>query len=265
MYRLRKKKKKEVYDGFDYVYESFSEFYKHSNMFIVKFTGKYNIAIVSSKPDEIIEFMENSHRYEHFNVVIYVEPTVVDVLSERYVNVIVDGNSSPYDDFLRIVNEKSLLIDRKLLNILYSSISHDINDMEAIVQSLVDTFGQQRLITEQMLSSKVILSKIVYPRQVAIEYLRMSKWRENKLEKCLEFMSNDVVLFSTINNVKAMIEQKAKFYTTGVKINKQLDSIWIDNLVLMYNIFVVERNDVKDVVLLYKLYERGMCPNDLLQ
>lgn len=265
MYQLVVEKKKLPMQQYDYIFDSLVNFYPIGNILTVPLTGRYNIAIKEDKVEKIKEFIAMEDNYHSLMIDLICPSSVVDYLTMRNTTMAIKDKQSPYETFIALISDKAMLFDdKRTISLLYNSISHEYNDMNDILNALISEYGEKTELTKAMVSKKVLLTDIVYPRQVLMAYLEMDRYREFKLRKCIECMGNDVVLGAMIKNIKALIKEKQNYFKTG-KQNWQAQRVDTRNLLLLYRIFVIERNRLNDVVLLLDFYERGIVNDSLFR
>ena len=264
MYEVIPAKKSMVRKKCNYEFKDFASFYKQAALLTVPLQGRYVINVITNNVKDISEFLKREADFSSLMVNIYTEESVVDYITLYDTGIAIADKVSAFDQFKELVQSKNLLIEKRALSVLYASIEHSYDEMNSALNKLVEEFGEQNMITEKMLSMLFILNKVVYPRQVLLSFLKLDRYRDVKLRECLNSMGNDVALGATIKNIKSLLEEKTKFLKTG-KCKKYLRDIDIDKLLLLYRVFVLERGYVKDVTLLYELYERGLSPYDIIQ
>lgn len=263
MYKLVKAKKKQDKSGFDYIFKDFDTFYDVANSLIVPLIGRYSICVECDNANQIAEFIQHEEEYAALMVSIFASEATIEYLSMYDTNISVEDNISYFDMFKELLSSKSILIDKKALNVLYTSIDHSYDEMSKVVEILYEKFGSNNFIDERMLSKLFVLNKVVFPRQVLIAYLRQDRWREVKLKTCLSDMGNDIVLGALVKNIEALFNAKVTYFKTG-KANNLVKSLSTSNINLMYRVLVVERKGLNDVHLLLDLYERGLSNYDIV-
>lgn len=262
MYQLIKATKKTSFDSYDYVFQDFKSMYLICNILTVPLKGMYRIAVKSDWETDIKEFIKVEQSFATMIIDIYCPEAVIDDLSMRDQNIPIKDTVSAYQQFLDLIQSKSILFDnKKTIQVLYNSISHEYSEMDMILSELNRDRDTTAVLTQQEISKKVILKSVVYPRQVLIDYLILGRYRKSKLEKCISCMGKDVVLWSMVKTITSMVEQKQVYYRTA-KSNWILDKIDTFNLILMYRVLVVERGRIRDITLLLELYERGLSSYD---
>ncbi|MCI9050355.1 MAG: hypothetical protein HFI05_00285 [Lachnospiraceae bacterium] len=263
MYTLVSTKKKDVLGDFDYVFKDFESFYKVANFITYAIGRRYQILIKTDNIENVQEFIKNEKKYDSLVITICMPESAVDYIVMNNINVTVKENINMFDIFKEQVSKRNILFEKGVMVLLYNSIKHELKEMEDILNKLVSEYGSNIPISEKMLSSIFVLSKLVYPRSVLIAYINMECYREYKLKKCFQDFGNDVILGSMVKNVKQFMTDKAKYYKTGIatKLVKQINT---KNLCFMYKILVTERCKLNDITLLLALYERGLSVNDII-
>lgn len=248
----------------DYQFETFKDFYEVCGQLTYKLDGRYSVGIVTDDVGAIKEFLGIELKYSYFLISIYTSDSVLEYIAMYKSGVNVAENVSYFDIFKQLISEKRLLFESiKLVNLLYSSIGHTIGEMQETLDSLLVQYGTDHVITEKDVSSIVVLTNIMYPRQVLIAYLQMDRYRKSKFRKCINDVGNDVMLGAMVKGVTQLLKDKILFYKTGEGnwITKTLD---FRNIILMYRVLVVERHRVNDCELLLELYERGLSCNAIV-
>ena len=264
MYTIIPITKDEKIRDHDFVFTDFDGFYKVANSLTVKLTGKWSVGIKPKNLDDVKDFIAHEDKYSHIIISIYLPQSQVDYLTMRNTNINTKESVKPFDMFKDMCSKRNLLFAKNVIHTLYNSIEHDVDSMEYACNLLYHNFGSYNVITEKMIAQYFIINKVVYPRSVMLDYLWLGRWRESKLKRCLSDVGNDVLLHAMINNIKKMFDAKVTYFKTG-NANNLVKSINTKRLNLMYRVFVIERNNLKDVSLLLKLYERGMSCYDFIQ
>lgn len=260
---IAEKKSQKILDA-DYIFKDFESFYELAKVITVPLVGMFNICIQSDKVKDIQEFVKVADRYAYMNIRIYAAKSTIDYISMYNPSLVIEDSRSAFDVFKELVEREQLLFAKGMMNVLYSSIEHDYETMDSVVKQLHEEFGAQVTITEQMLSKHYILNKTVYPRSVVIAYLRCDRWRKFKLKQCLEEVGNDIAVGAVVKNIKLLFNEKVKYFKSGNGSNL-IKSIDTQRLLLMYRIFVIDRNGLDDLSLLLELYERGISVYDIVQ
>lgn len=247
---------------YDYLFDKFSSFYPIANLITYPLRGQYKIGVKSDSVEDIQTFMQNAEAYSALMIDVLVQQSILDYLTMYNSDAVVATTAKPFDTFKELLSQRNILLDKSLISLLYSSISHDYAEMSATLDLIVNKLGSHVLITEKMLSTVIVLNKAVYPREVLLAYLRMDRHRTKKLQDCLTYFGNDVTVGAMVKNLKAIIKDKRVYLHTGKGngIIRNLNSV---NILLMYRILNFRRG-LNDVVLLMDLYERGIY-DDIIQ
>lgn len=264
MYTIIQEKKSEKILDADYIFKDFESFYELAKVVTVPLVGMFNICIQSDKVKDIQDFVKVADKYAYMNIRIYAAKSTIEYISLYNPTLIVNDSKSAYDIFKELIEREQLLFAKGLINVLYASIEHDYETMDDVVKRLREEFGAHVTITEPMLAKHYILNKTVYPRSVMLAYLRCDRWRRVKLKQCLEEVGNDIAVGAVVKNIKLLLEEKVKYFKSGNGSNL-IKSIDTQRLLLMYRVFVVERNGLDDLCLLLELYERGISVYDIVQ
>lgn len=258
MYQLVNKKFRKCHD---YEFESFKDFYNICNLLTYKLNGQYSIGVVCDDYEEIKEFMAKESRYFMFSINVYTSESILNYIGMRDPKARIAMSKSYFEIFKDLITERSLLFESvSLVSLIYSSISHEIVDMQEVLDSLLIKYGTNRVITEKDVSEIVIINKMTFPRQVLLAYLKMDRFRENKLKRCLVDMGNTIALGAMVKGINQLLKDKIRYYQTGEG-NWVVRTLDIRNIILMYRVLVLERHGVNDCELLLKLYERGTTCN----
>lgn len=265
MYKIipAKKSTKEVIYH-DYMFTDFENFYKIASVITVPLIGKYSIGIKTSDVQAVKDFIKVEEKYSSLMIYIYMPEELVSYMSMRDFSLKIQDRVKPFEEFMKIASQQHVLFEKGMDVLLYSSIEHDYDSMEEAILLVRRTYGQYKPVSEKMLAQIFSLNKIVYPRTVLLEYLWLKRYREQKLAKCISAVGNDVALGACIKNIRSLVDQKAKYFKSGSGSNL-LKSLDTNRVLLMYRILDVERNNVKDLSLLLKLYERGLSSYDIIQ
>lgn len=263
MYVIRKAKKKATYPDTNYVFKDFKSFYEIAEFLSVPIFGKYTIVIKTEDVSQISEFLEVEQSYAEFVIYIYTSQAVIDYLALRKSTLKVEDRKSEYNTFIELIKKHEILFAKGVDDILYKSITHEYDEMDNTLLKIKVEYGS-REVTERMLEELVVLNKVIYPRQVLMSYLRLDRWRLQKLRKCVEQMGNDVVFWSIRKTLKEMIKSKAQYLKSGID-NRGIKYVNSNNLAYMYRTFVIGNAGLKDVELLMHLYEKGETVYDFIQ
>ena len=83
-----------------------------------------------------------------------------------------------------------------------------------------------------------------------------------ELDGTVYFISNDIVFYSIRKELNKMIDDKAKYIKTSSP--AYMRNVNTVNLNFAYRVFCLDNLNIKNVELLFKLYERGVTPYDFL-
>lgn len=263
MYYLYKKNKNAELPKINYSFNSFTDFYELSNLLSVSIRGAYNINIKSDDTDDILYFIQNEQRYTHLVIYIQVSDSMLKFILLRKPGVSVLSSASNYELFQRLVEKYEILFNTKCLEKMYFAIPHTYADMDESL-ALVKQVFPNKVITEEELSQLFVLDQNVYPRSVAIAYLRMDRGRSVKLDKCVNVFGNDLVLYSIRKTVRKLRDEKLKYLKSGDG-SFIVKTIPVNNLVKMLKAFDYERAGFMDVKTILSLYEKGDYCYDIVQ
>ena len=260
---MRKAKKKTLYPDADYSFKQFPDFYEVAKYLDVPIFGKYTVIVKTEDVKQIIDFISREEEYAEFIVYIYTSQSVIDYVSLRRPDLKTDDSKSEFETFKELIRKHGIYFAKGVDDLLYKSIEHDHEEMDSVLL-MIKTECPNMEITEKILESLVNVNKLVYPRQVIMAYLRMDRWRLQKLRKCVSQMGNDIVFWSMRKTLKKMIENKARYLTSGIN-TAGAKYINHTNLVLMYRTIVLGSGYLHDVELLMRLYEQGETVYDIIQ
>lgn len=220
--------------------------------------GVYKIALYLKSLKEIKYVLSNKSKYSHLDIHLLLDNNIYTKLSLAVPDLVNEGKKSMWEFLKDGVSDRRLLIDKKVLSLLYSSVGKSYDEITETLDILEKQFGPFMLISDKDLSEYIVINNIVYPRTVLISYINLYRWRKQKLTKCLEDISPDIVLASMIKQVKKLHEEKNKYLTTGLG-SKFIQNLNTRNLNLMYYTLVVNKPyTLNDIVLLLEIYERGL-------
>lgn len=263
MYVIRKDKKKANYPDTNYTFKDFKGFYEIAEYLDVPVFGKYSILIKSENVEQILSFIDIEETFAEFVVYIYTTQAVIDYVTLRKPAVKVDDTSSMYNTYKELIEKHGVLFSKGVDDLLYRSVEHDYEEMDSVLLKLKLEFDDVE-ITSKMLQTVVVVDDIVYPREVLNAYLRLDRWRLQKLRKCVKQVGNDVCYWVIKRTLRSMIKSKTKYLQTGVS-DSGIRYINSTNLLMMYRLFVTGTGYVSDVELLMRLYERGLTVYDIIQ
>lgn len=249
---------------FDYMFRDFMKFYEVADLITYPLSGRYTIRVDSDSVKDILDFIMNEERYRVLDVHIYAPQPVVDYICQRRADINYRDSVKPIDVFKELASERRLLFGKGTLYTLYGSIRHETEEMAAALDLLVQEYGGECEITEEMLEKHFLVNKLIYPRDVVNAFLWGDRWRWNKLEKCVAALGNAVVKGAVVNNLKKLLKEKNAFFQTG-RCSNYIRSLDTENIMKLYTVFVCNSCGFQDVYILFKLYERGLSIYDLLQ
>lgn len=263
MYKIVPVKKTTVKSTHDYLFSDFNSFYKIANVVTVSLKGLYSIGITTEDAEAVKEFLQKEEKYKHLDISIYMPEVIVEHMSLYNIQMNVADQMKSFDVFMEMVSSKNLLFDKGAVYTLYSSIEHSVQEMSNAVSLLYNKYGPHCKITEKMLAEDFILNKIVYPRTVLLAYLWLDRWRDAKLKKCLSDVGSDVALAACIKRISEFQKAKVDYYRKGEssKLIKSLDTYRVN---LMYRVLVTDRGNLRDLTLLFEMYERGLTNYDFV-
>ena len=264
MYFLYKKSKKAVLPKFDYMLKNFNEFYDLAKVLDISFHGAYNINIKSDNYDDIIGFINMSESYRYLIVYIETNQTLIDYIALRKPDVSLKDSKSDFEIYKDLIAKYRILFDKKSISLLYGSIGHEYDEMESALSLIKTTFPNVRPVTEKELSQLFVLNDLIYPRQVCIYFLLFDRWRYSKLERCIEYFGNDLVLYSIRKTIRNLYDEKVKYLKTGAG-SKLIKSLSINNILHMLRCMDYERDGFMDIRTILMMYEKGVSINDFVQ
>ncbi len=263
MYWLYKKDKSLVLPIFDYTFGSFKDFYEVSKVIkIPLLKSAYNVKIKTDSYSDLKEFLDRSGEFSFLQIYVQVEESMLRYVKMNNPNVSLIDSKSNWEIFEELVSMNNVLFKHGCMKIFYNAVPHTYEDINAGLSDLKVMFPNTE-ITEKELSELFPIDTYVYPRQVLIAYLKMDRWRQSKLNKCLEVFGNDLTLYAMRNNCKKIFESKIKYLKTGIGnyLDKLLPS---KNIVFMMDLLVYNRRGFKDIYTILSLYERGETINDFI-
>lgn len=263
MYYLYKKTRNTELPEFMYSFGKFEDFYQVAKVLEVPVIGNYNIRIKSDSYNDIIEFIRQSDSYNTLIVYIEISESLLNYISLQLPNVSLLSSQSNYEVFTELITKYKILFNKGCIRLMYSAIEHTYTEMSEALELLQKTYPNQT-ITEKELSELFVVDNIIYPRNVCIMYLRLDRWRESKLRKCVEYFGNDLVFYSIRKNVNQFLKDKTKYLKTG-KGSGIIKMLPTNNIVRMFYAVNSGRRGFKDIVTIMKLYEKGLVINDYLQ
>lgn len=243
---------------YDYLLTSLSELEDVMKIVYKPILGIYHIGLLFTDIADIKLLLKNRSTYNHLDVDLLLSEGMYKKISLAMPDSIHAEKASIFDYIKQGIFSRNLLMSKKVVSLLYSSVGKSYEEIDDILDLLYSKFGPFIQITAKDLSKHLVLNTVVYPRTVLISYINLSRWRKSQLTKCLSDISPEIVTAAMVKNVKKLHEQKVKYLTTGLgsKFIKELNT---RNLNLMYYTLVSNKSRyLNDIVVLLELYERGM-------
>lgn len=243
---------------YDYLLTSLSELEDVMKIIYKPILGVYHIGLTFTEMSDIKFLLNNRSRYNHLDIHLLLSESMYKKVSLAMPNSIQAEKSSIFDYLKEGISTRNLLISKKVVSLLYSSVGKSYEEIDDILDILYKQFGPFMQISAKDLSKYLVINTVVYPRTVLISYINLNRWRRTQLEKCLSDISPEIVTAAMIKNVKKLHEQKSKYLSSGLgtKFIKELNT---KNLNLMYYHLVSNKpRNLNDIVLLLELYERGL-------
>lgn len=262
MYSIIKFTKKTDLSQYDYVFKDFKEFYSIADFLGLPLTGVYKIAVVTTITKDVDSFIANEKKYSHLSVHIFMEDQALAVVESINPEANFEERVNTYELFKEMIAERSLLFDRYMIYKLYRSIEHTAIEMMNALDMLQEKITPGSLITEEVLSKWFTLNDVIYPSQVLDKFLELDRNRWRMLNKCLTQMDNDVIVGSTVKELKNRVLSKAAYFKTGTA-QERVRKMNTSNLLIAYRVFVTERKGINDAFMLYKFYECGTSAVDI--
>jgi len=264
VYKLIASKSGKVNVDFNYVFRDFSKFYEVMDLVTHPISGRYVVRVDSDEVAEITKFIDSAGRYEMFDVYIFAPTAAVEYIAQRKTDVALQETVKMIDVFRGLISRYGLLFGKGVIYTLYNSITHEPTEMEEALGLLLQEYGRDVVITEQMVAKHFLVNKLIYPRDVLNAFIWHDRWRWSKLEKCVAAMGNAIVKGAIVNNLKNIVKEKNVFFTTG-KCSRYIRSLDTELVMRLYCVFVTGAGYFQDVYILFWLYERGLSIYDLLQ
>lgn len=264
MYKLIASKSGRINVDFHYMFKGFEKFHEIMDLVTYPISGRYIVRVDSDEVAEIMKFVDSASQYEMFDTYIFAPAAAVEYVAQRRTDVALQENTKMIDVFRGLISKYGLLFGKGVVYTLYNSIAHEPAEMEEALGLLLQEYGRDAVITEQMVAKHFLVNKLVYPRDVLNAFIWHDRWRWSKLEKCVAVMGNAIVKGAIVNNLKSIIKEKNVFFTTG-KCSKYIRSLDTELVMRLYCAFVTDARQFQDVYILFWLYERGLNVYDLLQ
>lgn len=254
---IRVKEEKQPSD-FDYVLSTLPELDELMKVIYKPIIGTYRIGLTLTILQDIKFLLNNKSRYSHLEITLTLPEQVYKKLTLAIPNLKEAVGGSMFDYLIEGIEKRNLLIDKKVLHSLYSSVGKSFDEIDDVLDMLKDKFGPFMSISIKDISKYVVLNTTVYPRTVLVSYINLYRFREQQLHKCLSDISPDIVIASMVKQVKKIHEQKVKYLESGIG-TAFIKNLNTKNLNLMYRVLVTNKPySLNDVTLLLEIYERGL-------
>ena len=263
MLYLYVKTKKTVLPNINFSFRNLDDFREIVKSLTYTFTGPYTIKMKELSKEDIIELVKTSDMYEHVNIYIEVNESLLKYIKGYYPSVKTIDSVSYYELYEKLISKYNLLLEPGGLKFLYSVIEKDYDAMEEFISALKAEYGNNP-VSIKTLKDNYILEDYTYPRTALISYLRMERWRESRLKKSIKQFGNNLVLYSMRKNIRKIFDDKLTYLTTGDGAG-YIKYIPTNNIIAMLNALDYSRGTFKDIFLILKLYEKGLTINDILQ
>jgi hypothetical protein len=261
MISIKVKEDRTVID-YDYILSSFIELEDLMKIIYKPILGIYKIGLHLIEMSDIKSLLNNRSRYNHIDVHLLLSEATYKRVSLAMPNLVQDQKKGMWDYLAEGISERNLLISKKVVSLIYSSVGKSYEEIEDLLDLLSKSFGPFMQITEKDLSKHLVLNTIVYPRTVLISYINLTRWRKSQLTKCLKDISPEIVTAAMIKNIKKLHEEKSKYLKSGLG-SKFIRELNTRNLNLMYYTLVAHKSRyLNDIVLLLETYERGLHINE---
>ena len=245
------------------MFKNFSEFYNIANILEVPLIGSYYIQIKSDSYKDIMNFLNIEHMYSTLVIYIETSESLLEYITLQKPQVSILNSKSNFEVFKELIEKYRILFDKNCIQIMYSAIGHSYSDMDEALELLQKTFPNKK-ITVNELNKLFVIDDTVYPRNVCISYIRMDRWRKSKLNKCLDYFGNDLVLYSMRKTVRKFLDEKIKYLKTGSGSNL-IKTLPTENIIKLSKALDYERGTFMDVTTVLNLYERGETIYDFIQ
>lgn len=263
MYYLFKKSTDNAVPRCIYNFNNFKDFYNVAPTLTRTIRGKYNIKVKTDSLSDLKEFINNEHQYSHLDVYIEVSDTLLDLILLSKPGAKKLSAQDNYEVWKELISKFKLLFDTKCADMLYWSTEHTYDKMYSTLSTLSKAYGY-KAITKPMIEKYFILDETVYPRNVCISYIKMDRFRKNKLAKCLSAFGNDITFYAMRKNVRKLMDAKLTYLKTG-KGNDLIKGLSFNNIIKLNYAFESCPQGIRDVYIILNLYERGDYINDYLQ
>ncbi len=249
---------------YDYITKSLDELNNLLKILYKPILGVYSIVIECNDLVEPKFILNNKNKYNHINLKILLSPNKYKKLCLAMPNQIEEVNITLFQYLKEGIQNKNLIIKPNLVSLIYKSINKSKEEIDYVLDKLYEEYGSYVYITEKDLSNVIVLNKIVYPRTVLIDYINLNRYRKENIEKCISTINQDIILGSMIKNIKKLRKDKYKYLSSGIG-DKFIKTLNTRNMnLLYYTLMLCVDKNVKDVIVILELYERGLNLNDFL-
>ena len=264
MLNIKVKDDKSIKD-YDYYISSLTDLEDLMKVIYKPIIGSYTILLELKDLNYIKNVLNSKERYNHLNLILIVSDHMLKKIKLSMPDIIKSEDKSIFEYLQEGITKRNLLINKKVLYMIYSSVGKSYEEIDEVLDLLYSNFGSYMSISPKDLSQYIVINNITYPRSVLIDYINLNRYRKQRLQKCLNDISKEIVLASMVKNIKKLHEQKAKYLSTGIG-NKFIRNLNTRNLNLLYNILVCSKPYyLNSIEVLLEIYERGLDLNDLLQ
>lgn len=263
-YYLYRKAKSVALPKFNYSFSKFEDFYDTVKVLTASLTDSYKIRIKSDSYADIVAFIRSDKSYSWVDVYIETSQALIDYISLRIPSVSLLTSKSNYETFLDLISRYGILFKRGCIDTMYMAIDHTYESMVEALELVKQEFPNVTEISDDELNKLFVIDKLVYPRTVCIDYIRMTRWRKSRLDRCLKYFGNDLVFYAIRKNCNTFLNEKIKYLKTGNG-NGLIKLLPYKNIVLLQNALNAGRAGSRDISTILSLYEGGNCINDIIQ
>ena len=264
MYYLYKKTKSSQLPKFNYDFKKFEDFYAIAHLLEMPVVGTHYVRIQSDSYKDIINFLKVSDSYQTIVIYIEVNEVLLNYILLQKPGLSLLESKSNFEVFKELVSKYNILFKPNSIKTMYFSIGHSYAEMDEALQLVKQQFPDIQEIGDNEISQLFVVDNLIYPRNVLIAYLRMTRGRKTQLEKCINYFGNDMVLYAMRKNIRKLLDEKIKYLKTGQG-SGLMKLLPISNLVQMANVLDFTRGKFMDIRTLMALYEVGGNINDTLQ